>query len=392
MACPGPELAKLDEGDAIWMRRALREAKRGYGLTSPNPMVGAVLVADGRLLGQGWHHGAGQPHAEIEALANARRHGCQVKGATLYVTLEPCCTHGRTPPCTDAIVAAGILRVLVAATDPNPRHQGRGFEILRAAGIEVQGGLLSAEATELNCAFNHWIQTRLPYVTLKAAMTLDGKVATASGESKWITGEPARREAMRLRRGADAILVGIQTVLADNPSLTVRSGAGLAAGRKGARQPLRVVLDSAGRTPLCSKLTTDQWADRTLIVTTAKASRRRVEALAKKVRVVTAPDRDGRVDLLWLLRLLGGEQVTSLLVEGGGEVHAGFLAHGLVQEVALFYAPKVLGGRLARRAVAGEGATEWGEVHRLTSPRWRRFGQDLLLTAKIENPVRTGAR
>lgn len=289
-------------------------------------------------------------------------------------------------------MAAGVRRVLVAATDPNPRHQGRGFAILRAAGIEVQCGLLSAEATELNRAFNHWIQTRLPYVTLKAAMTLDGKVATASGESKWITGELARREAMRLRRGADAILVGIQTVLADDPSLTVRGGAGLAAGREGARQPLRVVLDSSARTPLCSRLTTDPWADRTLIVTTAKASRRRVEALARKVRVVTAPDREGRVDLPWLLRRLGGEQVTSLLVEGGGEVHAGFLADDLAQEVALFYAPKVLGGRLARRVVGGEGATAWSGVHRLTSTRWRSFGPDLLLTAKVAKPVRADAR
>lgn len=208
--------------DESFMRRALALARRGYGTTSPNPMVGAVLVKGGRIIGQGWHHCAGEPHAEIEALRNAERRRNSPEGATLYVTLEPCCTHGRTPPCTAAIKAAGIKRVVVAAKDPNPQHAGRGFLILRRAGIEVEHGVLAEEATKLNEALNHWIVQRTPFVTVKAAMTLDGKIATASGESKWITGEEARAEGMRLRAGADAILVGVNTVLADDPSLTVR--------------------------------------------------------------------------------------------------------------------------------------------------------------------------
>ena len=204
------------------MRRALVLARRGYGTTSPNPMVGAVLVKGGKIIGQGWHHRAGEPHAEIEALRDAERRKNLPKGATLYVTLEPCCTHGRTPPCTDAIKAAGIARVVVATTDPNPQHAGRGFRILRRAGVALEHGVLAEEATQLNEVFNHWIVQRTPFVTVKAAMTLDGKIATASGESKWITGEEARAEGMRLRVGADAILIGVNTMLVDDPALTVR--------------------------------------------------------------------------------------------------------------------------------------------------------------------------
>src|SRR6266498_836864 len=205
------------------MRLALHLARRGYGITSPNPMVGALLVKRGRVIGRGWHRCAGGPHAEIEALRDAARRGHDPCGATLYVTLEPCSTHGRTPPCTGAIISAGIARVVVAATDSNPAHAGRGFRILKRAGIEVVTGLLADEATRLNESFNHWIVHRTPFVTVKAAMTLDGKIATASGESKWITSEKARAYGMKLRVGADAILVGVNTVLADDPSLSVRS-------------------------------------------------------------------------------------------------------------------------------------------------------------------------
>jgi diaminohydroxyphosphoribosylaminopyrimidine deaminase / 5-amino-6-(5-phosphoribosylamino)uracil reductase len=204
------------------MRLALRLAARGYGLTSPNPMVGAVLVKGGQIIGRGWHHGAGLPHAEIEALRDAERRGHTARGATLYVTLEPCSTHGRTPPCTEAIMAAGIKRVVVAATDPNPKHAGRGLKLLRRVKVEVVPGICEAEATRLNEAFNHWIVHRTPWVTVKAAMSLDGKIATRTGESKWITGKESRAYAMKLRAGCDAILVGINTVLADDPSLTLR--------------------------------------------------------------------------------------------------------------------------------------------------------------------------
>ena len=205
------------------MQLALRLARRGYGATSPNPMVGAVLVKGGKIIGHGWHRRAGQPHAEIEALRDAQKHGHSPRGATLYVTLEPCCTHGRTPPCTDAIISAGIKKVVIGATDPNPQHAGKGFKILRRSGIEVVHGILGNACTKLNEAFNHWIVHGTPFVTVKAAMTLDGKIATAGGESKWITGEKARAHGVKLRQGSDAILVGINTILADDPSLTARS-------------------------------------------------------------------------------------------------------------------------------------------------------------------------
>src|SRR6266496_2961597 len=224
--------------DSSFMRRAFRLARGGYGQTSPNPMVGAVLVKRGKVIGQGWHHRAGQPHAELEALCDAQARKTSPAGATLYVTLEPCCTHGRTPPCTDAIKAAGIKRVVIAATDPNPAHAGRAFQILRRAGICVTTGLLAEEATRLNEAFNHWIIERTPFVTVKAAMSLDGKIATRRGESKWITGVQARNYGMEMRRGADAILVGVNTITADNPSLTWR-------GRETEGKKLRrIILDS----------------------------------------------------------------------------------------------------------------------------------------------------
>ncbi|MEW6305091.1 MAG: bifunctional diaminohydroxyphosphoribosylaminopyrimidine deaminase/5-amino-6-(5-phosphoribosylamino)uracil reductase RibD [Verrucomicrobiota bacterium] len=363
-----------------FMQLALRLARRAYGCTSPNPMVGAVLVKGDKVIGQGWHRRAGEPHAEIEALRDAQRKGDSVRGATLYVTLEPCCTHGRTPPCTDALQAAGIRRVVVAATDPNPAHAGRAYRILKRAGIDVTHGVLADEATQLNEAFNHWIVHRTPFVTLKSAMTLDGKIATASGESKWITGEPARAQGMKLRQGSDAILVGINTVLHDDPSLTFRSAT---AAKPSPRQPRRIILDSLARTPLKAKVVTDDARSLTTIVTTKRAPANRLAALARQVDVVIAPERSGHIDLRWLLRWLGGEQVTSVLVEGGGEVAGSFIEQRLAQRIAFFYAPKILGGRDSRRAVAGNGATSQAEVTRLRDVDWQRVGADLLLTARI---------
>lgn len=364
--------------DAFFMQLALRLARRGYGLTSPNPMVGAVLVKRGTVIGRGWHRRAGLPHAEIEAIGDAQRNGNSAKGATLYVTLEPCCTQGRTPPCTDAIIAAGIRRVVVGATDPNPKHHGKAFRILHRAGIKVTRGVLRGECARLNEAFNHWIVGRAPFVIVKAAMTLDGKIATAAGESKWITGERARAFGMNLRKGADAILVGIKTVLADDPSLTVRTRGG-----KILKPLRRVALDAQARTPLTAKVASDDWRELTTIVVSEAAPKSRVEELAKRVRVLVAPHRAGGIDLRWLLKQLGSENVTSLLVEGGGEANASFLLSGLAHRVAFFYAPKILGGRDARRAVGGEGARCLGEAIRLGESEWRKLGADLLLMARI---------
>jgi diaminohydroxyphosphoribosylaminopyrimidine deaminase / 5-amino-6-(5-phosphoribosylamino)uracil reductase len=370
--------------DARFLRLALRLARRAHGMTSPNPMVGAVLVQRNRIIGRGWHHRAGQPHAEIQALADAARHGHPTRGATLYVTLEPCCTFGRTPPCTDAIVAAGIRRVVVAATDPNPRHNGRGCDILRQAGIRVSCGLLAAQAERLNEPFNHWIVQRTPFVTVKVAMTLDGKIATATGESKWITGQEARAYAMELRQGADAILVGVNTVFADDPSLTVRSLTTQAQDPAPQKRLRRVVLDSQARTPLDAKLVTDSIADLTTIVVGREAPSRRVAALRRRARVLVAPTRSEGISLRWLLRRLGSENVTSLLVEGGGEVNASFLAQRLVHRLVICYAPKILGGRQARKAVAGLGARAWPQVQRLRQVEWTQLGAELLLTARVD--------
>ncbi len=375
--------------DEAFMRLALRLARRAYGQTSPNPLVGAVLVKRGQVIGQGWHHRAGEPHAEIEALRDAEKRGHSPKGATLYVTLEPCCTHGRTPPCTDAIIRAGIRRVVVAATDPNPAHAGRGFKLLQQAGLVVTAGVLAEEATRLNEAFNHWITHRTPFVTVKAAMTLDGKIATASGDSKWITGEKARAHGMKLRQGSDAILVGVNTVLADDPGLTVRGVRSSTSKVQGSKLR-RLVLDTRARTPLGAKLVADEFAALTTIVVGKAATRRWVAKLAKKVRVLVAPTTGGRINLRWLLKKLGAENVTSLLVEGGGEVNASFLLSGLAQRVAFFYAPKIIGGRDARTGVAGDGIQCLEDKIFLRDVEWKRLGPDLLMTARLDDQIPTG--
>src|SRR5690349_15158730 len=394
------------------MRLALRLARRGYGATSPNPMVGAVLVKNGKIIGRGWHHRAGLPHAEIEALHDAQKRGHNPKGATLYVTLEPCSTHGRTPPCTDAIIVAGIRRVVIGAMDPNPKHSGRAFKILRRAGIRMDWWgerprepknnpnrgtsaasphqKLAGECARLNEAFNHWIVHRTPFVTVKAAMTLDGKIATASGESKWITGEKARAYGMKLRQGADAILAGINTILADDPSLTVR-------GQREGKPLRRIILDSLARTPPGAKIVSDEFAALTTLVVGRRAPQRRVAALASRVKVIVAPSagsksriRNPKLDLKWLLKKLGAENVISLLIEGGGEVNASFLVGGFAHRVAFFYAPKILGGRDARKAVAGDGVQRLDEIIHLHRIEWRRLGPDLLLTARTARPQPPG--
>jgi diaminohydroxyphosphoribosylaminopyrimidine deaminase/5-amino-6-(5-phosphoribosylamino)uracil reductase len=341
-------------------------------------MVGAVLTKGGKIIGRGWHHGAGQPHAEIEAIRDAEHGGHRPGGATLYVTLEPCSTQGRTPPCTDAIIAAGIRRVVAGATDPNPRHAGRGFRILRHAGLAVTQGVLAGECERLNEAFNHWIVRRTPFVTVKAAMSLDGKIATVTGESKWITGEPARALAMKLRAGSDAVLVGVNTIIKDDPSLTVRL-AGFA--DKALR---RLVLDPRGRTPAAARILNDSRAGLTTIVVTKSASSQRLAALRRRAPVLVAPARRGRIDLRWLLKTLGRKNVTSLLVEGGGETNA--LWAPLCQRVVFFYAPIILGGRGAPTAVAGGGAVSPGGKITLRDPQWRRVGRDLLLIARVNPP------
>jgi len=374
--------------DIQFMRLALRLARRGLGTTSPNPLVGAVLVKGGKIIGRGWHRRAGLPHAEIEALLDAQKNNFKPRGATLYVTLEPCCSHGRTPPCTDAIISAGIKRVVIGATDPNPKHAGKGFKILQRAGITVVHGILADECAKLNEAFNHWIVQRTPFVTVKAAMTLDGKIATANGESKWITGEKARAHGMKLRQGSDAMLVGINTILADDSSLTARSRKSEVRSQN--KNLRRIILDSQARTPLDAKVVSDGFAVLTTIIVSKDAPKKRVAALSKRVNIIIAPSansklkiKNSKLNLRWLLKKLGAENVTSLLVEGGGEVNASFLLGRLAQRVAFYYAPKILGGHDSRKGVAGDGAKSLSEVIQLHQVEWRKLGEDLLLTARV---------
>ncbi len=351
------------------MREALRLAAFGRGRTSPNPMVGAVLVRDGRVVGAGWHRKAGTEHAEIHALRMA---GELARGATIYVTLEPCSHTGRTGPCAKALIEAGVRRVVAAMEDPNPLVGGRGFQMLRAAGIEVECGLMEQEARRLNEAFVTWMTKKRPFVTLKMAMTLDGKTATANGESKWITGKEARLRGHALRDENDAILVGIGTVLADAPLLTTRLPDG------NGHNPVRVILDSHARTPVDTPMLHDGVTP-VLIATTEVAPYDKVEQLraagAEVLRVGIGPD----VDLSLLLQMLGEKKICSLLVEGGSTVHFSFLKANLADKIYTFIAPMIVGGKDAMPAVGGDGFSRLIDAARLTDITTEMIGDDVCI-------------
>jgi len=358
-----------------FMRRALELAERGRGLTLPNPMVGAVIVTPGgEVVGEGFHAKAGGPHAEVEALQAA---GPRARGATIYVTLEPCSHHGRTPPCAVAVVEAGVARVVSALADPNPLVSGRGLAILREAGVEVVTGVGAADAERQNRAFLTAMRERRPHVTLKAAMTLDGKIADLHGASKWITGEAARQSAHRLRSESDAIVVGVGTVLRDDPELTVRLE------RPWPREPFRVVLDTAARTPRTARLIRAGAPERALIIVGANAPEERTRGLAAAgATLVPCRTTDGRVSLESLLTELFTREIRAVLVEGGGEVHASFLDAGLVDRVAVYVAPLLVGGRQATPMVGG-GGRELKSAIKLGSMITTSVGDDLLIEADV---------
>jgi diaminohydroxyphosphoribosylaminopyrimidine deaminase/5-amino-6-(5-phosphoribosylamino)uracil reductase len=360
--------------DTAFMQRALEVAERGRGLTSPNPLVGALVVREGRVVAEGAHLGAGGPHAEIVALAAA---GAAARGATLYVTLEPCAHQGRTPPCVPAVTAAGVGRVVVALADPNPFVVGGGAARLRASGIDVDVGILAAEAERQNRVWLTAMRRRRPHVTLKAAATLDGKLADVHGASKWITGEAARMRAHRLRAQSDAVLVGVGTALSDDPALTVRLP------EPWPREPYRVVLDSRARLRPDARLIHSGTPSRALVAVTRAAPAVRVAALESAgARVIVCPDRAGRVDVARLLGRLFDLEVRSVLVEGGGETHAAFVDSAAVDRVALFLAPLLLGGRGAAGVVGGAGR-ELKSALRLTAPTVAVVGADLLIEADV---------
>ncbi|AGT32612.2 5-amino-6-(5-phosphoribosylamino)uracil reductase [Geobacillus genomosp. 3] len=355
--------------DEHYMRLALDVAKAGVGQTSPNPAVGAVVVNGGAVVGLGAHLRAGEPHAEVHAVRMA---GEKARGATVYVTLEPCSHYGKTPPCADLLIQAGVRRVVVATTDPNPLVAGQGIDKLRRAGIDVDVGILKEEADELNRMFFHYIKTKTPFVTIKYACSLDGKIATATGESKWITSSAAREDVHRLRAQHDAILVGVNTVLADNPKLTVRIG-------QQRKNLLRIILDTKLHTPLDAHVVTDKEAE-TWIVTGSGISRKKAEAYERLgVRIV--PMASAHVDVRDVLFLLGEQRVTSLFVEGGSRIHDSFLRAGAVNEVVAYIAPKLIGGREAPTPVGGLGFSRLAEAMELDIRRIETVGPDIKIVA-----------
>jgi len=356
------------------MQTALALAAKALGRTSPNPMVGAVIVKDGGIIGQGYHRQAGTPHAEIHALREA---GSAAEGATLYVTLEPCVHYGRTPPCTMAIINAGISQVVVATKDPNPLVAGRGIDMLEKAGITTTVGVLEQEARRLNEVFNKFITTGNPFVVLKSAMSLDGKIATRTGHSQWITGAAARQCGHSLRDRYDAIMVGVGTVLADDPLLTTRLPQG------GGKNPLRIVVDSQARTPMTSKVVTDKAAP-TLIAVTEQAPAEKIAALqAAGAAVLVTKAKNGRVDLTALMRELGNRQVTSVLLEGGAAVVAAAVAEKLVDKVHFFIAPLIIGGHGAPGPVGGQGVAELTGALRLAEMHTELLDKDLHVEALV---------
>lgn len=359
--------------DEQMMRRAIELAQNATGRTSPNPLVGAVVVREGRIVAEGWHRKAGTPHAEVHALNMA---GELAKGATVYVSLEPCAHYGRTGPCAKALVEAGVSRVVIAMTDPNPKVAGKGIEILKKAGVEVVTGVLEKEAKELNEVFLKWITTGKPFVALKTAMSLDGKIATASGESQWITNEKSRYEGHRLRDIYDGILVGINTVLQDNPSLTTRLR------EYQGQNPVRIILDSQARLPLDSKLAAD-GAARTIVAVSAKAPADRVEALKKAGLEILTAGTD-MVDAAELMHQLGAMGITSVLVEGGGRVNFSLLEAGLVDRVYAFVAPKLIGGSKALTPVEGAGFDKLSQAVELVDIKTRLLGDDVMITGRVQ--------
>lgn len=357
--------------DQYFMQLALDLAATAKGNTNPNPVVGAILVKNGVIVGSGIHRKAGEPHAEVHAFRMASEHA---KDATLYVTLEPCSHYGKTPPCANLVKESGVKRVVVAMEDPNPQVAGRGINILRDAGVEVVVGVLEDEAKRLNERFIHNMLTRTPFIISKVAMTLDGKIATYNGHSKWITGEKSREKVHHLRNEVDSILVGIGTVLADDPQLTTRLPFG-------GENPIRIILDSQLRTPLDAKIT-DCSEAKTWIVTKENADPFKVQALIDKgVEVIPIPSTETGLDLQHLMTVLYEKGITDLLVEGGSEINGAFLRAGLIHKYFIYIAPKVLGGKQSLTPFTGENVETMDEAIEVDFQAIEQIGEDICITA-----------
>lgn len=359
-----------------YMKRALELAKLGWGYTNPNPLVGAVIVKDSRIIGEGYHEYFGGPHAEINAIKNAKE---DVKGAQLYVTLEPCCHHGKTPPCVDAIIKSGIQDVYIAMEDPNSFVSGKGIKYLKEAGLNVYTGILKNEAQKLNEIFIKYITTKIPYVILKSAMTVDGKIATTIGDSKWITNEKSREHVHMLRGRVMAIMVGVNTVIKDNPYLTARI--------RGLKSPTRIIIDSQGRIPLDSNVLCDRSA-KTIIATTKKMPVDKINKLRNlAIDIIIVDSIDGKVNLKELIKVLGTMGIDSVLIEGGGTLNYSALKEGIVDKVMFYIAPKIIGGSNALTPVEGNGIDYIKDAIKLNDIEITKFDDDILITGYIEKWV-----
>ena len=359
--------------DEEWMLRAVRLAENGIGFVNPNPLVGCVIVRDGRVIGEGWHERCGGLHAERNALKNCTE---DPRGAVMYVTLEPCCHYGKTPPCTEAIISAGITRVVVGSDDPNLLVAGKGLHQLRNAGIEVVAGVCKAECDRLNRIFFHYITAGTPFCILKAAMTADGKTATRTGASKWITCEESRKHVHKTRKRTAAVMCGIGTVLADDPMLSCHT--------ENPSHPIRVICDSRLRIPMTSRLV--QTAKEIPVIVAACIPDPEKQAALEQagVTVLILPEENGHVSLSALMRKLGAMQIDSVLLEGGAELHEAALRAGIVQQVQIYIAPRIFGGKDAKPAVGGIGIAEVAAAYQLSAPEVTRFGDDILLEYMVK--------
>lgn len=354
--------------DRDFMARAIELAKRGEGWTNPNPMVGAVIVKDNKIIGEGYHARYGELHAERNAIASLKE---SAEGATMYVTLEPCCHYGKTPPCTEAILEQKISRVVIGSRDPNPKVSGKGAEILRKAGVQVEEDFMREECDTLNSIFFHYITEKTPYVVMKYAMTADGKIATKTGASKWITGEKARNEVQLMRHRYTGIMVGIKTVLADNPMLNTRI--------EGKKSPIRIVCDSKLRIPVDCQICKTAKEYKTIIAYSQENQKKRKQLEALGIQMIKCPDENGTVDLQTLMKSLGEQGIDSVLLEGGGTLNDSALRAGIVQKVIVFVAPKMFGGEKSKTPIAGIGVEDPSEAVKMRLKSVKQIDEDLLL-------------
>lgn len=361
------------------MTKALELAKLGKGLVNPNPLVGAVIVKEDRVIGEGYHKEYGGPHAEINAFNNAI---ADVTQAEMYVTLEPCSHYGKTPPCVDEIIKRGIKKVVIAMEDPNPLVSGRGINKLKEHGIEVVVGLLREEAEKTNEVFIKYITSNLPFCTLKTAMTLDGKIAAYTGNSKWITNETSREHVHKLRNEMSSIMVGIGTVVEDNPNLTTRLG------HISSRNPTRVIVDTCGRIPLHSNVLECNEKVKTIVAVTEKTDKEKIRIIEQKgAKVIVTPNKNNQVDLSFLMKCLGELKIDSVLVEGGSTLNFSLLQEGLVDKVITFIAPKIIGGHTAKTPVGGQGIPYVKDCIMLSNINVTTYEEDLMIEAYVRKEV-----